>query len=337
MGVELAYKYNPSGQEGPNRKRDYIKPESPLEQALAEYLDTYIVTKYPEGFDWTTKDGSHPVVPRHPYEFAEKLLQDIEPTKGELDSILLKFINHPNFLATGLFLSAAHNKSDVSTVVFPDGFEEPVYGIGTFLREDKSLIVLGDTQHTGLKSRGIILNYGNTNDNMGLRSHGTLINYGNVEVLAEDAHSTAINFGYARDFAYMFDSMAINFGESMQFSDDGYSQQSGVFINDGEAESFVSTLSSYRCSHPATTGRAINLGEANYRTDRINKPRKHNNWLVNKVREIGYSFRLRKLRRYVSDLTDQIGPEIPPEEVIEVLRNRDIDGDIREILGVKND
>jgi len=39
--VELAYKYQPSGQEGPNRNRNYVKPRDGLVEVLKQFLDNF--------------------------------------------------------------------------------------------------------------------------------------------------------------------------------------------------------------------------------------------------------------------------------------------------------
>jgi len=182
--IETAYKFKPSGQEGPKQARQYTKPETPLEKALEKYL-----TRWP-----AIHNPSSVTYPADCYARARYLLEnmDIDITREELAMLAVPFKNHPNAQEAGYFLSAAYNISKENEFVFEEnGFR--TRELGSSLNESKKLLIRGSVNVAAAHNKGIIINYGDCKI-FPKKSYAPAINFGTIQK-AGDCLNMIINFG----------------------------------------------------------------------------------------------------------------------------------------------
>jgi len=300
---ELAYKYNPAGQEGPKQNRQYHKPESELEKALEKYLNSFRQGDIVHELD----DGT-PIAGNRFYELAEEYLKTDEINPDELKSMLLPFQNHPNYAHAGFFLTAAFNASNQDLWIFDNVSEVLQRGVGTWLSEGKNLIVHSDTVQVGSLSEGLILNYGNTS-NLGETAHATVINYKSAEVFGDDARSCIINFGDTGGLAGLAIGVAINFGTA------GDVLSNTPLINMG---TIVDTI-----NESGGGGIIINYGEIKGRHSESN---------------IIDGGQFGELTHYVLDIKEKLNSSRPATEILAELKDWDINQELKDLLrkgGVK--
>jgi len=231
MALETAYKYKPSGQEGPKRDRRYAKPDSPLTKALEEFLNSFNTHRRRFSVKYYFNDG----LQMAGYEMsvlANELLEDTdEITKVELETLLIPYGQHPNIKEVGIFLTAALNKSNLNEFVYEG---EPIGGLGYALDPDKSLVIKSDTLNPTAKlSEGIVLNYA-TVDELGQDAKGPIVNYGTTDVVGADSHAVLINFGKCGELGHESFGQVINFGK-VRYSH--MRKQKNIVINVGDMPS----------------------------------------------------------------------------------------------------
>jgi len=199
MTVETAYKFKPSGQEGPNRNREYVKPRDELVNVFEQFLR-----------DLIPPDISKYCYPGW-YKQAETLLSQIDisdATNAEINSLLLT----TNIREAGIFISAAYNSLATNDLVFDTPSDNPFVGIGHNLKANKRLLIRTDTyEQNGQSAEGIIINYGNSFD-MGRPNKNLIINYGSVAMLGAQAEAPIINFGEVISLGLSTAAHMINYG-----------------------------------------------------------------------------------------------------------------------------
>lgn len=155
---QLAYKFKGAGHDEPERKREYVEPDSRLSEAFEKWAATLVFNH--------EKD----------YERAVELLEGIDATVEEAHSLLIKYQDHKEIRQSGMFISAIYNKVPEKVIIYD--LDVPVDFLA-FKLNAKTFINNGTTKNNmGIYAQGNIINNGATYDQMGAYAKGNIINNG---------------------------------------------------------------------------------------------------------------------------------------------------------------
>jgi len=174
--IETAYKYKPSGQEGPKKDRQYVKPRDELAQAFKQWLDNcpdlherQYGINYTLESEWVHRAYTDP---------AQKAIKATDATIAEIETLPMMFETHPKIIDSGYFISAAYNLSEQKNFVFEnhnDGLR--INNIGYKLEAGKVIVIRANVgSNIGRYSDGIMVNYSKSCTFRGA-GNGVIIDY----------------------------------------------------------------------------------------------------------------------------------------------------------------
>ncbi|MBI4182184.1 MAG: hypothetical protein HY520_04430 [Candidatus Aenigmarchaeota archaeon] len=226
-----AYRFPPAGHEPPRRRARHREPDSKLARIFEQWLDgqTDFLSDY-----YKTRG-----IEKGQYLDILKTMGELSSTTSieEAHSLLLRFQDHPNVRAAGLFLSAIYNRGPATDIVFDLDLENSPLMMGYGLPRSKIFINRTAIGTYESSSGGLFINYGKTNISWG---HDTfkktmMVNYGETSDFLSSLQGLLINLGQTGfDFRCLDHGIALNFGEAG--SEMGSTAEAGtITVNAGVA------------------------------------------------------------------------------------------------------